>query len=147
MTARHSALVPARQALLGRLRALRLRDVDIQYSWSENIGNRAIYTGDARGEHSVAALRAGRKTRNERLTFDVIIDVTTPGDDQVQADLAAAELAGAVEDLVADDPSLGAAEHGVQAVTVAEYESTAFLAEHGRGCRIRLGLSLTARLT
>lgn len=102
-----STVPTARAALVA---ALTTAVTPTQVAWSHPGDSRepeSVYLGEARGSSEYATIRAGRKKRQERYGIDVIIDVATDGPDGQDASERAYELLGELEDLLADDPSLG----------------------------------------
>lgn len=97
--------VAVRQALIALLAARPgLAGIQVVYAHpGQAIRSEAIYTRNARVESPIAALRAGRKTRDETVRLEVVVDVLGPGDDQATVDTRAAALGAELENLLADD--------------------------------------------
>lgn len=66
----------------------------------------SIFTGRVRGNSEIPVARAGRKKREEEYTIEVWF-VVAHATTQLDAELRAFELLGLLEDLLANDPTLG----------------------------------------
>jgi hypothetical protein len=97
------------KARLVELLAARLPpDVQVSYGWpGADMRDEAVWVGACRGPVTVADLRAGRKTRDDTFTLDVHFMAGRPGQTAQTADERVEELYWALEDLLADDPTLG----------------------------------------
>lgn len=110
----------------------------------------SVFCGSARGSHGLAAISSNRKRRQETYGLEVWIDVLLPGVD----DVAAAEdrcwtLFAALEDVLAEDPTLGLDDGGVKVVLSAQigaWEEGVARAE-GAACQLRVTVDIVARLT
>lgn len=114
MTATSSARVAVRRRLFEYLteQIIDMPAGAITYSQPPTpVGNDAIWLGDIKAAESglVDPRKPGRQVRNDAFTIDIIIIAVTRGDaDGQDADARAVELLAAVEDVAAEDVTLGA---------------------------------------
>lgn len=108
--------------------------------------NECIYLGEVRGTSQIPVMRAARKKREERYTLDVWIDVDAVGPDAQTASERAWALYGELEDILADDPTLGL-EAPFRAV-LSDYTETLMFdeARRGWGSLLRAGIDCEMRL-
>ena len=143
-------IVAARQALTSAL-ALRggLAGVQVAYAWPGDTAQReVIFTDGGDGLIEIAALRAGRKTRNEDATFKVVVRVEVPGGDQSTADARALTLGKELEDYLADSPTaLNGAVAGVIDTVVESYELRGGLGDQSRIAELTYTVRIRTRLT
>lgn len=98
------------------------------------------------GSHEFATLRAGRKTRNESFTLTVVFDtILAASTDPEEAEARVFEMFAALEDVIADDPSLGM-EHTLRA-GIGEWRVIADHAERGTAAHLEADVNVEARLT
>jgi hypothetical protein len=107
----------------------------------------SVYLGRARGSDNVPVMRAGRKRRQESYTVDVFFDVVGDGPTGQDASERAWTLFGELEDLLADDPSLGQAPPFW--AVLGEWDETLFFDDtrQGFGSLLRAAVQIEARLT
>jgi len=107
----------------------------------------SVYLGGARLTSEIATIRAGRKKRQEHYTIDVWFDVTGDGPDAQAAVERAWEMAGELEDILADDPSLGLGQPFL--AVIGDATETLFFdeARRGFGSLLRVGVNCEARLS
>lgn len=107
----------------------------------------AVYLGAARGSDEIPVIRAGRKKRHESYTLDVFFDVVADGPDDQEASERAWTLFGELEDLLADDPSLGLTQPFW--AVVGEWTEALFFddARQGFGSLLRAAVKIESRLT
>lgn len=138
-----------RTALLAALQARpALSAVQTSYSHpGDPHEHEAVYLGEVRGASEVATIRAGRKARQERYTLDVWIDLDAVGPDAQTASERAWALFGELEDILADDPTVGVA--GVLWAVLGDYTETLMFdeARRGWGSLLRAGVDVEARLS
>lgn len=114
MTATTSARVAVRQRLFEYLteRVLDMPPGSVTYaSPIDTIGDDAIWLGEIKAADSGLEdpRKPGRQVRNDAFTIDIIIVAVAAGDADGQgSDARAIELLAAVEDVVAEDVTLGA---------------------------------------
>lgn len=145
--ATRSTVPTVRAAVFAALTA-RLAGVQVGYSHPGSaIEAEAVYLGAARGSDEVPVVRAGRKKRQESYTLDVFFDVVADGPTGQEASERAWTLFGELEDLLADDPSLGQAQPFW--AVLGEWTETLFFddARQGFGSLLRAGVQIEARLT
>ena len=110
-----------------------------------------IYFGNTRGRHEIAAIRAGRKPRNETYTLDLYIGAVKRGETVSAAEDRVAALLAEVEGLVADDPQLtaaGLAAGTIDSITAGDWEIDPGEIEPGRpAAAMVFGLEVRARLS
>lgn len=104
--------VAVKQQLVAALAALpALYGVQILYSQAQQrtVEREVVSLGETTFTHAwSAASGASRKPRDEQLTIELLIQVRQLGIDPVDADIRAQELGAAVEEWLADNPSLPA---------------------------------------
>lgn len=137
-----------RAALLAALQAKpALSQVQTSYSHPGDAReDESIYLGELRGSSEVPVLRASRKKREERYTLDVWIDVDAVGPDAQTASERAWALFGELEDVLADDPSVGLA--APFRAVLGDFTETLMFDEsrRGWGSLLRAGVDVEARL-
>jgi hypothetical protein len=146
----NSSTVPAlRSALLAALQARpALASVQVEFSHpGDTDENETVYLGEVRGSSTIPVLRAGRKVREERYTIDVWIDVAADGPTAEGASERAYALYGELEDILADDPTLGLA--APFRAMVGDFSETLMFDEsrRGWGSLLRVGVDCETRLT
>lgn len=143
-----SPVVEVRAALMAALAArAELAGVQVSYAHpGQAVRAESIWSQNGTGDLEYAAYRAGRKTRNEETTFEVVVSVLGPGDDQLTTDRRALELGESLEDYIADDPGAFAAT-GAYTATVTGMRLTGGLTEAGRVAEVTYTVSYRARLT
>jgi hypothetical protein len=142
-----STVPAARQALYTALVAA-LPSVQVSYSHpGEAVERDTVYLGDARGRHDPATIKAGRRTRDEQYTLDVWVESTADGPDAREAFERCFVLKAEVEDVLADDASLGLGQPFW--MLVGDFEAVTGWDEDRRGhaARVRIGIEVRARLT
>lgn len=120
----------------------------VQVSWAylgESARDTSIWLGEARGQVVYQLMRTGRKPRTETTDVDVVIERRLSGGTQQQADTAVLDLSQTIEEMVADDPTLGVA--GVQQAGVSAHSLVGGTLDVGHGARLTLTITYTARLT
>jgi hypothetical protein len=142
--------VPIVRAALFTALAARPALVGVQVAYShpgQAVEAEAVYLGAARGSDDVPVVRAGRKKRQESYTLDVFFDVVADGPTGQEASERAWTLFGELEDLLADDPSLGLPQPFW--AVLGEWTETLFFddARQGFGSLLRAGVQIEARLT
>lgn len=128
--------------------ALPLAGVQVTYSHpGDAIEPESVYLGDMRGSSVVPVSRAGRAKRQEDYTIDVVVNVATDGTTAEAADQRAAVLAGAVEDVVAADLTLGLPDiflaQLVEQVALPGFDDS----RRGWATLMRLTIAVSARLS
>lgn len=123
-----------------------LAGVQVKYAHPGNlIAFEAIFLGQARGRHDIAALRQGRKPRDEEYAIDLFVAAGKDGGDVQASEARAFALLGEVESALADDPKLGTSVlHWAKA---GEWELDSELTPEGAVSVIRLEIDCKARLT
>lgn len=138
-----------RAALLAALQARpALAQVPTHYAHPlDTIEHEAVYLGEIRGDSRIPVLAAGRKKREERYTLDVWIDVAATGPDAQTASERAWDLFGELEDLLAEDPTVGLPAPFRAVLT--DYTETLMADEsrRGWGSLLRAGVEVENRLT
>lgn len=113
----------------------------------EAIDDEAIYLGQSRTTSDIPTIRAGRKARQEQYTLDVWVEVVRDGPTAQSASERSWALVGEIEDMLADDPSLGLSQPFW--AVLAEADQDAWVEDSRRGyvSRVRVGIQCEARLT
>lgn len=136
-----------------RLRDLLVAELDDQIvrfgGPSKFSGSDLILLGEVEdGFHTVPTAKAGRKDRDEEYLLVMNIISKRGGTDPLESWERAYELMGVVEDVVAEDVTLGLrAEHPTLRVTAAEFESQSDMDEGGWRTMIVFKLRVKMRLT
>lgn len=85
-----------------------LAGVQVEYGWpGDSWEVESVWIASVKGTVSISALSAGRKYRDDVFTITVLIQAGRLGQTALDADLRAEVLYGALEDVLANDPSLG----------------------------------------
>lgn len=138
-----------RTALLAALQARpALSALSVTYSHpGDSLEVDAVYLGEVRGTSELPVIRASRKKREERYTLDVWFDVAAVGPDAQTASERAWDLFGELEDILADDPSVGLA--APFWAVLGDFTETLMFDEvrRGWGSLLRAGVDCEARLT
>lgn len=144
----HSTVPAVKAGLVSALDARSgLDNVDVTYSHpGDALQPEAVYLGGVRGTHELPIMRAGRKPRQENYTIDVWFEVIRDGTTSQEAEERAWVLFGELEDLLADDPTIGLPVVGW--ARLADWDD--FLAwdlqRQGWSARIRAGVTIEARI-
>lgn len=122
--------------------------VQVVFAWAPGLARfrRLIFTHQLRADHEPAGLRAGRKSRNEDGSFDVVCLVTIPGGTPEQAAEAAVGLAGVVESVCADQADSLPVE-GLQWVVVSRVEVAEAASDSAAVAEAAVSIQFRARLT
>jgi len=119
----------------------RLAELEREHIWLEP---------RATGRHEIAAIKAGRKPRQESYTLTAVVSVLDQdeSDGPEVAEARALVLLSEIEDVLADDPRLGLA-GAIDWATASEFESQVFLSAEPEGwlAEAKLGIDVVARLT
>jgi hypothetical protein len=109
------------------------------------VERQVVYVGDVQMDYSVPVMRAGRQPRQEEFTVEVIVNVAPARGEPSEAEAEAFALLAAVEDVVADDPTLG----GVDGLLWVRFDSgrvVTDLGPEGPICLIAVEVACAARL-
>jgi hypothetical protein len=140
--------VPTVRARLVTLLEAALPTTQISYGHpGEAMDRESVFLGQARGSHTLATVRAGRRTRDEEYTIDVWVATTAAGPTPQEASERAWTLAAALEDICANDATLGLA--GVIWARVDDWSDTPTFDDERRGwaTTLRIGIAVRSRLT
>lgn len=145
-----SSTVPAVKAALVTLITADVNDSTVQVSYGRppdnQLARECIYVGDVpSGAQRVPTLKAGRKAREEKYPIEVVVAVLAAGGTLSAAETRAFVLLSSVEDVVADDPSLGGVA-GLIHATAGTFDVTSGYTAEGPVCVIRFQVDCTARL-
>lgn len=145
----HSTVPTVRAAIVALL-AARAGLAGVQVGQShpgEALEGETVFLGDSRGTSGIATIRAARKARQEAYTVDVWVEVNRDGPTAQTASERAWALVGEIDDMLADDPSLGLTQPFW--AVLAEHEQSVYFDDSTRGyvSRIRVGINCEARLT
>lgn len=144
-----SSVPTARLALVNLLTvAPALSGVQVGYSHpGDAVEVDSVYLGDVSGRQGPATMKAGRRTRDETYTVDVFVETTVDGPTAQGASERAWLLATAVEDVVANDATLGLS--APFWAVVGDMSERVGFDEDRRGwaSRIRIGVECRGRLT
>ena len=107
----------------------------------------AIIVGMARGRHEIATIEAGRQTRDETYTVEVIASVISSTGTVKAAEDRAHALIAEVEEALADDPQLGIGSTILWATTGDIEERGSGHTDTGSVAEVVLRVEVKARLT
>lgn len=106
----------------------------------------AVYVGDVRGQHRIPVMKAARKAREESFTVDVVVAVLMPRGTIADAEARAFVLATQVENVLADDPSLGGVD-GLIHATAGSFRSEPDFAQEGPVAVVVIEVDCLSRLS
>lgn len=109
------------------------------------IKRKSIYVDRVTGRHTIANIKSGRKQRDEEYTVTVGIAVIRDKGTIAAAESEAFDMLEEVEDMVADDPSLGDLD-GIVHATAGEFRVFSELTSGGPACVIEFDIDVRARL-
>lgn len=139
-----TSTVPTVKAALTTLMATAIPTGQVSYGYPGDVIERdAVWISTVDGTSVIPTMRAGRKTRHEEYRIRVHIDVAGPADTITEVEERAFDRMGSVEDILADDPSLGGI---VTAAMLDSFESDTFQDVEGSACRLTLYVRVQARL-
>jgi hypothetical protein len=112
------------------------------------LARECVYVGDVTGTQSVPVARgSGRKTRQEEYRVEVVVAVLMVEGEVTDAEARAYTLLAEVEDVVADDSTLGLATNvGYFQATTGSFDAIADYTDEGPACVLRLNVDCKARL-
>lgn len=102
-------VVEVKKALVAGLQALAVDDGDlegvtVEYAYKPDRTLRErIYTGRATGQHEPANMHPGRTSRDEQMTFELVIVVEKVGGSAEDAEDRAVEIGTVVEEYIGDN--------------------------------------------
>lgn len=141
--------VPTVKARLVTVLAAALPTVQVEYSHPGGaIETEAFYLGAVRGSDDIPVMNGpARKKRDESYTVDVWCEAQKSGATSQEAEERAWELFGSLEDILANDMTLGLA--GVIWARLESWDDflSFDLKSGGWSARIRAGVTVRARLT
>lgn len=146
-----TSLIPATKdalvALLSVHEALRNTRVDRNPPHGDTLPQELVHiAGTTTGTQEYAVLRAGRKPRNESFTVTVVFDTVQPAArTSEEAETRLFEMYAALQDVVAEDPTLGIDAQSFQA-SVGEHREVVDFIEHGAAGHLEADVNVTARL-
>lgn len=153
-----TSTVPAVKAKLVELIDAAL-DVPVTYAWpGPETAAECVFLGphpqtaDIRLDldSEIPTLKAGRKQRQESYRVRVTVWSFRPEltvADAAECELRAFEMAGEIEDVLADDPRLGLGVGVIQSAEVESIASTLFPFNAGWACELGIDVAVRARLT
>lgn len=109
------------------------------------VKRRMVYFGDSSFTSAIANIKAGRKQRDHRGTADLVIAVSKPRGTAQEAEEEALTLLEAVEDELADDPTIGDLD-GLVHATLGEVRVTPDYSNEGPFCVVVAGVDFFSRL-
>jgi hypothetical protein len=146
----HSTVPAVKAALFNFFQASpALSGVQVTYSHPGNtLQNSVIYLGDVQGTSHYPTMRAGRKAREEDYILDCWILVADSNSDSISVETTAFTMMGAVEDVIANDPTLGSLD-GVKWSELTGFELIIGMddSRFGWAAQLKLEISVTARLS
>lgn len=134
-------------ALLQANSALQGVQITHSYPGEAAIKREAIYLDrPVIGRHEIANMKAGRKQRNETYALPIGISVVKPKGTVADAEQRAFDLLQEIEDMLADDPSLGDVD-GVVHATAGDFRMVSDYTSEGAACVITFDVDVDARLS
>lgn len=125
-----------------------LETFDVSYAWKPaSVQRRQVFTLNARGDTPSASLRSGRNYRNETGTFEIVVHVEQPGQDQEATDTVCSAALTAVQEWVADRKNNELAVDGLNTFTEESWRMTGGVTDHSTVSQAFLTVRYTARLT
>jgi hypothetical protein len=140
--------VPTAKAALVTLIGAQLTGVQVTYGRpaDSQLERECVWVGDVTGQQRVPTMMAGRKHRQEDYSVEVVCWVADTRGLVSAAEARCFELLGEVEDVVADDPTLGLATNvGFFQATAGTFDTASDLIG-GPAAVIRLAIDCSARL-
>lgn len=143
-----SSTVPAVKAALVTRIASSLSGVSVTYGRPADnlLAGKGVWVGDVEGEHRVPVMTAGRKRREETYRVQIVVFNHLARGTQQAAELAAFTLLTEVEDVVADDPTLGTVDGLVHATIGGGFTTTVDQTAEGPVCLVTVEVDCLARL-
>jgi len=146
MTATVSTVPDVKTALVNLIGA-QLPGIQVVYGRpaDNQLKRECVYVGDATGSHRIPVFKAGRKAREERYSVEVVIAVAKDRGQVSDSEGRAFELLEAVENVVADDPTLGGVDGLIHAIA-GEWAAGADQSTVGPAAVIAFNIECLARL-
>lgn len=145
-----SSTIPAAKAALVSLIGSALSGVQVKYGRpaDNQLARECVWIGDVSGAQRIPVIAAGRKRREETYQIDVVCAVLRPRGEVSDAEARAFVLMTEVEDVVADDSTLGLATATgfFEATTEGPIETEAAQTLEGPACVVRFTVACKARL-
>lgn len=145
-----TSAIPLVKAKLKELLTTAFSGTGVQVTYSAPLDAarlESVFMGDSRADQTIPVSRAGRQARQEVSLIDVHCNAVKAGDDASEAEARAFEIAGEVEDALAEDPTLGGL--ATVASKVRSIEALPFI--HGEtgqwACQVTLEVEVTTRLS
>lgn len=112
------------------------------------LARECVYVGDVTGLQRIPVAKGtGRKTRQEDYSIEVVVAVLMLEGETTDAEARAFTLLAEVEDVVADDSTLGLATNvGYFAASTGSLDMAADVTAEGPACVLRLNVDCQARL-
>lgn len=107
----------------------------------------AVYLGDVDGTHFLPVFKGGRKVREEDLQFEVVVEVLKARGTLAEAETRAFELLEAVENTLANDPTISALDGLVHAIPNGGMTVALDWVNEGPACVIRFEIQVVSRLS
>jgi hypothetical protein len=142
-----TSTVPSVKTALVTLIGSALSGIQVTYGRpaDDKLNRECVYVAEAIGTHRVPVFKAGRKPREERYSVEVVVAVIKGRGDVTDSESRAFTLLAAVEDAVANDPTLGAVD-GLVHATAGSWETAAEQTAEGPAAVIRFNVDCLARI-
>ena len=154
----YNLLTTLKRGLVVELAQILPSDTVVEYAWPGSKYQKPVHVWTANGStvSQPSTMRAGRKRRDQRVTFDVIIEcyetaktVDAQGVNVLQevADEKVETIAGLIDEWIADNPLLGQTTTSSLPVDYATFDG--FTLTHGptdTGCAARAVCTISVRL-
>ena len=138
-----SGVVTIKQRLVTVLDAA--LSIDVSYAPPFNPrGQSILFLGDVKlGRHDYPTMKAGRKAREESFTLALYVETICPGKDSSVAELEALSHLEALENEIANDPSIGlSGTDPTLRLQVANFALDTTVDENQRGWRSRVTVQI-----
>lgn len=140
--------VPAVKSALVTLLTSQLPGIQVKYGRpaDNQLARECVYVAEAVGNHRIPVFKGtGRKPREERYSVEVVVAVIQERGEVSVSEARAFELLEAVENVVADDPTLGGVDGLIHAIA-GDWETVADQTVGGPAAVIRFNVDCLARL-
>lgn len=142
-----TSTVPAVKAAVVTAVAAALPSVQVVWGRPSDtaIARETVYIADVSGNHRIPVMTSGRKHREEEVSIDVVVAVLKARGTSQAAEERAWELLDALENVLADDPTLTAVD-GLVHATLGDLRVETDIAKEGGVCIIVTSIDVLSRL-
>ncbi|MDQ3107514.1 MAG: hypothetical protein M3Q68_06870 [Actinomycetota bacterium] len=141
--------MPAVKAALVALLTTAINDATVQVVWGRPqdslVSRQCVYIADVSYASEIANIKSGRKQRDERYTVDVVISIYLPRGESQTCEERAYALLDSLENVLADDPTLGGVD-GLGWAVLGNVSVATVQLKEGPNCVIVADVDVLARL-